>query len=273
MPSGGDDKRRFERGKEALEGISPGATEDLWEIVGKTCPDMVKFTVAFAYGDVYSREALPPRMRQFLTVAALTSLGTAEPQLRFHIGAALNAGCSPREVMEVLYATAVFAGFPAALNAVRVAREVFETRGVQPEPVDDIYADGSRRERGLATLSATSGPSGEAVLRALGDTAPALADFILDFCYGDVFSRRVLDHATRSLVLVAAGVARGTMWHQVKVHMRAALRNGVTEREILETMMHLAVYAGFPAALNGISAAREVFAKVSNERKDSRSEP
>lgn len=268
-----EDETRIERGAAAMEAISPGATKMLRGMLRSIAPDLAEIVIAFAYGEVYSRTALPPRMRQLLTVASLASLGNAEPQLRFHIDAALNTGSSAREVLEVLYATAMFAGFPAALNAVAVAREVFKERGIHPEPPDSPEPAASRRERGLATLEATNGPEGEAALLALGETAPALADFIRDFCYGEVFSRPVLDHRTRSLVLVAAGVARGTMWHQVKVHMRAALRTGATESEIVETMIHLAVYAGFPAALNGIAAARDVFRKVAKEQETAPTNP
>jgi 4-carboxymuconolactone decarboxylase len=75
-----------------------------------------------------SRPGLDRHTRQLATIAALTALGNAQPQLRVHIAGALNVGCRPQEVVEVILQMAVFAGFPAAINALNVAREVFEQR-------------------------------------------------------------------------------------------------------------------------------------------------
>ncbi len=77
-----------------------------------------------------SRPGLDMRSRQFATVAALTAMGTAVPQLRVHINGALNVGCQAAEIIEVILQMVVFAGFPAAINALNVAREVFRERGV-----------------------------------------------------------------------------------------------------------------------------------------------
>jgi 4-carboxymuconolactone decarboxylase len=71
------------------------------------------------------------RTRELATVAALTALGNAPPQLRAHIKGALNAGCTPREVLEVVLQMSVYAGFPAALNGVAAVREVFTERGIK----------------------------------------------------------------------------------------------------------------------------------------------
>ena len=77
-----------------------------------------------------SRTALDMRSREFATVAALTALGNAAPQLKVHINGALNVGCTPAEIVEVMLQMAVYAGFPAAINAINLARDVFNERGV-----------------------------------------------------------------------------------------------------------------------------------------------
>jgi 4-carboxymuconolactone decarboxylase len=68
------------------------------------------------------------KSRQIATVAALTSLGNAQPQLKVHIHGALNVGCTREEVVEVIIQMAVYAGFPAALNGISIAKEVFKER-------------------------------------------------------------------------------------------------------------------------------------------------
>ncbi len=96
--------------------------------VAKTSPDLARFVEEFAYGDINTRGGLSQRERQIATVAALTALGHAQPQLKSHLHGALNVGCSRREVMEVILQMSVYAGFPAALNAAFSAREVFRER-------------------------------------------------------------------------------------------------------------------------------------------------
>ena len=77
-----------------------------------------------------ARPQLPLQTRELVTVGALTALGNAQPQLKAHIRGALNAGCTPREVLEVIMQMAVYAGFPAALNGLTAAREVFAERQI-----------------------------------------------------------------------------------------------------------------------------------------------
>ena len=92
--------------------------------------------IDFAYGDVVSRPALDLRTRELATVAALTTLGYARPQLEAHIKGALNAGATPREILEVILQMAVYAGFPASLNGVAAARTVFDAQGVTVAPAE-----------------------------------------------------------------------------------------------------------------------------------------
>jgi 4-carboxymuconolactone decarboxylase len=117
-----------------------------------------------------------------------------------------------------------------------------------------------RYQRGLAQLKAVSGPHGAAVVESLNDIAPDLGRYIVEFAYGDVFARPGLDVKTRELATVAGLTAMGTAAPQLKVHMQAALRVGATRHELIETVMQMIPYAGFPAALNAVAVAREVFA-------------
>lgn len=122
------------RGRAALDVINGGNTEQNLAQLKAFAPEMFDWIVDFAYGDVVSRPALDLRSRELATVAALTALGNAAPQLRAHIGGALNAGCAPREILEVILQMAVYAGFPASLNGLGVAREVFVERGIGLTP-------------------------------------------------------------------------------------------------------------------------------------------
>jgi 4-carboxymuconolactone decarboxylase len=88
-------------------------------------PDFATYLIEFPFGDIYSRPGLDLRAREIATVAALTALGNARPQLKVHINASLNVGLSRAEIVEVIMQIAVYAGFPAALNGLFAAKEVF----------------------------------------------------------------------------------------------------------------------------------------------------
>jgi 4-carboxymuconolactone decarboxylase len=122
----GDD--RHGRGLRALAEITGDSGEIVVQSLRDLAPDLAEWIIDFSYGDVMARPGLDLRSRQFATIAALTALGNAQPQLKVHIEAALNVGCSRQEIIEVILQMAVFAGFPAAINALNVAREVFKAR-------------------------------------------------------------------------------------------------------------------------------------------------
>jgi 4-carboxymuconolactone decarboxylase len=116
---------RYDRGKELLDRINPENADRLSENLRDVAPDMARLVFEFAYGDVYSRPGLDLRTRELATIAALTALGNATPQLKSHVHGALNAGCARQEIVEVMIQMAVYAGFPAALNGLYAAKEVF----------------------------------------------------------------------------------------------------------------------------------------------------
>lgn len=95
-------------------------------------PALGHHIAAFAFGDIYDRPGLDARSRQLVTLGVLAALGGCEPQLRVHIGAALNVGISREEVVESFLHSAVYAGFPRAINATLTARDVFADRDLEP---------------------------------------------------------------------------------------------------------------------------------------------
>jgi 4-carboxymuconolactone decarboxylase len=117
-----------------------------------------------------------------------------------------------------------------------------------------------RRARGMRALAEITGESGFAVLDSLRDIAPDLADWIVDFSYGDVMARPGLDRRTRQLATVAALAALGNAQPQLRVHIAGALNVGCRAEEIVDVILQMAVYAGFPAAINALGVAREVIA-------------
>jgi 4-carboxymuconolactone decarboxylase len=119
---------RYERGSEKLKEIDGEAGERVMEALKDIAPDLGRYTIEFPFGDIYCRPGLDLKSREIAAVAALTALGHAAPQLKVHINAALNVGCTRTEIIEVIIQMAVYAGFPAALNGAFAAQEVFKER-------------------------------------------------------------------------------------------------------------------------------------------------
>ena len=117
-----------------------------------------------------------------------------------------------------------------------------------------------RYTRGVALLERLDREQGARILAALDDVAPDFAELLVEFAFGDICARPGLDLKTRELATVAALTALGTAPAQLRVHIHAALNIGCSKTEVTEAIIQMAVYAGFPAALNGLSAAKEVFA-------------
>lgn len=122
-------------------------------------------------------------------------------------------------------------------------------------------AETSRYQRGLDKLREIDGHAGEQVVASLAGIAPDFADYLIEFPFGDIYSRPGLDLKSREIATVAALTAMGHAAPQLKVHTQAALNVGCSQQEVVEIVMQMAVYAGFPAALNGLFVAKEVFAQ------------
>ncbi len=107
---------RYRRGVEILRRLSGNGVEQVTNRVAEVAPDFARMTIEFPFGDLYARSTLDLRTREVAALAALAALGRM-PQLRVHVAAALNLGISRAEVVELLMQTAIYAGFPPALNA------------------------------------------------------------------------------------------------------------------------------------------------------------
>jgi 4-carboxymuconolactone decarboxylase len=123
---------RYIRGSQRLAEVDGDGGQHVIDALKDVAPDLARYVIEFGFGDVYSRPGLDLRTRELATVAGLAALGHAQPQLRVHVNGALNVGCTPAEIVEVIIQMALYAGFPAALNAAFTAKQVFAERGLLP---------------------------------------------------------------------------------------------------------------------------------------------
>lgn len=122
------DEIRYRQGLETFRKVYGENAERLEDALKDIAPDLYRCIIEFAFGDVISRPGLDLRTREIATISALTALGHAQPQLRVHLHAAIDAGCTRTEIVEVLMQMSVYAGFPAALNALYLVKDVFAER-------------------------------------------------------------------------------------------------------------------------------------------------
>ena len=116
----------MQRGRAQLKEIDGEAGDRVMAALADIAPDLGAYIIGFAFGEIYARPALDLRQRELITLAALAAQGGCENQLRVHIHAALNVGLSREEIVETFIHCVPYLGFPKVLNAVFVAKAVFQ---------------------------------------------------------------------------------------------------------------------------------------------------
>jgi len=119
-----------------------------------------------------------------------------------------------------------------------------------------------RYNKGLKNLEKIHPEASKALMENLKDIAPDLGRYVVEFPYGDIYGRDGLDLKSREIATVAALTALGDTKPELKDHIKGALNVGCKRQEIIEIIIQMAVYAGFPRAINGINAAKEVFEEL-----------
>lgn len=116
-----------------------------------------------------------------------------------------------------------------------------------------------RLAQGKALLQQVDASAADQVMASLADIAPDVGTYILEFAFGDIYARPGLDLKQRELITITALLTQGDTADQLKVHLNGCLNVGLTQTEIIETMIHCIPYIGFPKVLNAITVAKSVF--------------
>lgn len=258
---------RYEMGLEKLAEIDGEAGKKVIESLQDISPGLADYIIEYAFGDIYSRPSLDLKSKEIAVVAALTAMGNAQPQLIVHLNAALNVGCSITEIQEVILQMSAYAGFPAAINGMLAFKEVVAERsgkGVEAQKVDKdpkIQKGKTRYEIGLQRLSLLNEDQAKLLEATFEGISPSLAQYAIEYGYADIASRPGLSTRYRQAATIAALAALGDAQPQLRFHIEAGLKIGITKEEIAEIMILVSVYAGFPAAINGTMVLKEVMDK------------
>lgn len=226
--------------------------------------EFMQILQGYIFGEVCYTGSLDDRVRELVTVTVLTTL-SALPQLKAHVPAALNAGCTPVEVREAVYQCAPFIGFPQTLNAIAAMNEAFAAAGVElPLPSQKTLTgedEDERYRKGLAIQAPLYGTEiADRYAWLPGDFAQAVPRFLTELCFGDFATREGLDGRTRELLTVVLLAALGGAELQVKSHAAGALKAGSTKEEVVCALVHAGCYMGIPRLFNALNACKEILA-------------
>lgn len=215
------------------------------------------------YGGVWARPELDVPYRCLATVSALTAL-VRPAQLRGHTANALRSGITPAQVLEVMVHVSFYAGVPAALGGIEVAREVFKQRpeweaaapkelaAPRPASLEE------RRQKAAEMRRKVWGAQPTGSVPAAQELAPEFLDVVYAYLFGEVYYRPGLDLKQRAVCTLSTLTVLGRE-AQLRVHIRGALNVGLSKQEVVEALAHTAAYGGLPAALNALGVAKAVF--------------
>ena len=265
-----NNNERRTKGLELLSKVNNKSEDEIMKMLSFISPvsdDLKNYIIDYSFGDIYSRTGLDLKSKEIAVVAAMTALGNCTPQLKIHIAGALNTGSSAEEIVEVILQMCAYAGFPRCINAMISLKEVFEelkiTNQLSSESYDTNASGNERMKKGEIELNNLF-PSQINILNdTLGKISPDLVKFIIEFGYGDIYSRNILSKKHRQIATIAALSAMGNASSQLIFHIKAGLNIGLTSDEINEIMLLMSVFAGFPAAINGIFALKNVLDNMS----------
>lgn len=215
-------------------------------------PELMEILQNFIFGEVFSTGVLDDIRRERITVAVLAAMQTM-PQLKAHGLAALRVGNTPLELRETIYLCAPMLGFPKTLNAIAAVNEVFAAQGVAlPLPDAGATAYPARLAEGAAVQMLLYGDEIKQNFASLpGEFGQRVPEFLTGLCFGDFYTRSVLDVKERELLILCVLAALGAE-AQLKAHVLGAYRAGNSVLELTAALTQALPYIGFPYALNAL---------------------
>ena len=257
-------EERFQKGLEIRARLAGGEGRLFMgsaPVAYELAPDMYRITTESLYGSIWSRPGLDIKYRAMATLT-VSAVQLATTQVRVQVRNALNVGITPEEIIEMFMMVVFYGGVPAAYNALAVAKEVFEERGIQvtlPTTFDTSLEPEALYEKGVAKHQ-------ELIPDVFGfhPTEPTQVEHELDvltqeYLWGAVWTRPGLDMKSRIVCALAARVVRGQYDIATRRLIEGALRFGFTQTEIMEIGMQLAFYIGVSPARAFMHIANTVF--------------
>lgn len=223
-----------------------------------TDPDFQDILSRFIFGEVFYQGNLDDKKRELITLVVLATNQTL-PQLKAHVGAALNVGLTPVEIKEAVYQCAPYIGFPKTLNAINEVNEVFKSKNI-PLPIESQKQvdEHHRFDKGLSVQVEIFGET----IAKMQESAPSnqkhIQEYLSAFCFGDFYTRGGLDLKTRELLTLCIVSSLGGAEGQVKAHVQGNLNVGNDKEIMIAALTHCLPYMGFPRTLNALACVNDI---------------
>lgn len=221
-------------------------------------PEISAVMQKFIYADVSEQVHFTQAQQALLKLAVLVSSNTME-NLETYIAGALQSGATAAEVRETIYQCTPYVGFPRVKEALGKMHEVFESKCIKVPLADNgTVDDGNRYDKGLAVQV---GIFGDAIHK-MNSSAPAdqkhINAYLSANCFGDYYTRQVLDLRQRELITFIAIASLGGCEPQLKAHAAANIAVGNTRQDLLDAVTVALPYIGYPRTLNALGCINEI---------------
>jgi len=223
-----------------------------------TDPDFQDILNHFIFGEVFYQGNLDVKIRELITLVILATNQTL-PQLKAHVGAALNVGLTPVEIKEAVYQCAPYIGFPKTLNAINEVNDAFKARNIAlPIESQKTVDEETRSQKGLTVQVEIFGD----VIAKMQESVPSnqkhIQEYLSAFCFGDFYTRSGLDLKTRELLTLCIVSSLGGAEGQVKAHVQGNKNVGNDKETLISAITHCLPYMGFPRTLNALACVNEM---------------
>lgn len=221
-------------------------------------PEISAVMQKFIYADVSEQVHFTQAQQELLKLAVLVSSNTTE-DLETYIAGALQSGATAAEVRETIYQCTPYVGFPRVKEALEKMHDVFESKGIKVPLADNgTINDSNRYDKGLAVQV---GIFGDAIHK-MNSSAPAdqkhINTYLSANCFGDYYTRQVLDLRQRELITFIAIASLGGCEPQLKAHAAANIAVGNTRQDLLDAVTVALPYIGYPRTLNALGCINEI---------------
>lgn len=212
----------------------------------------------FVYADINKQVQMPLRQQELLTLAALTA-NNAAADIPLHVRGALKAGATPAQVRETIFHCTPYVGISRAKAALAAMTQAFKSCGVKQNlPDAGTVTDETRYDAGLAVQRAIFGPVIDQGNAAAPPDEKHIRTYLSANCFGDYYTRQVLDVKERELITFTAIIALGGCEPQAQAHASANIAVGNTRRQLLDAITIALPYIGYPRTLNALACINAV---------------
>lgn len=215
---------------------------------GQELEDMIKH-----YGSDYIDKHLDAKTQQLVILSTMTSL-QAYSQIKDQAVIALNNGVTPDEIKEAVYQAAPYCGYTKALSAMESIDETFAERNIPIVKSQATVTEENRYEKGLEVQRSIFGPQIGTITDDMSDSQKVITEYLSGICFGDFYTRGVLDVKTREILTLSVLTANGGCESQIGAHTNANLNVGNTRDQILAAILLCVPYNGYPRTLNAMNA-------------------